>query len=98
MGAHAWDYTAAELRALAEGLMRRADALDPDAAIAEAERRMVEAGQRCSVLATCANEAGSDGPRRAFSRALECAVEDERAAVNAWLALVEARGAKGGGA
>lgn len=73
------------------------DALDPDAAIAEAERRMVDAAIRCSALSRIANDAGVLTSRIALERAHVNAARAEANAVAAWLALVEARDAKGGG-
>lgn len=95
MGAHAWDYTAAELRALADGLMRRADALDPAAAIAEAERRMVEAWSRYERLCRVRGEFDR---KPALNDIVSRAWADWHELTDTWLALVEARDAKGGGA
>jgi hypothetical protein len=85
-------------RALIASLQRQLDALDPDAAIAEAERRMVEADQRRESLSRRRDEARTNRAHSAFSRALAVATADVASAADAWLALVEARDAKGGGA
>lgn len=82
-----------EARALIASLQRQLDALDPDAAIAEAERRMVEAHRHVVDMVAAVDACGGRGGRVSVGDRARAA---RRAAYDAWLALVEARGTKGG--
>lgn len=86
-----------EARALVTSLQAQLDALDPDAAIAEAERRMVEARRHADDMARLASMY-SRGPGDPLRAAHDDAVTRLGVAVSAWRLLVEARDAKGGGA
>lgn len=92
-------------RALIASLQRQLDALDPDAAIAEAERAWLAALERAATLDAMLSEVRDVEASSPFARrrdALLAAVKRADAhaeqAEAAWLALVEARDAKGGGA
>lgn len=97
-----YDLPPNETRALIASLQRQLDALDPDAAIAAAERRMVEAFARAEALRSASirlishgnNGTTAEAALREASRALDASLD----AADAWAALVEARDAKGGGA
>ena len=80
-----------EARALIASLQRQLDALDPDAAIAEAERRMVAAQARAHVMSVQTKRNSS-----ALVRYRNEAYRAETEALDTWLALVEARDTKGG--
>lgn len=84
---HVW--SPGSTRALIASLQRQLDALDPDAAIAEAERRMVAAQARAHVLSVQTNRNSS-----ALVRYRNEAYRTETEAFDEWLALVEARDAK----
>lgn len=68
-----------------------------DVTIEAAERRMIEAHTRWRSLAGLAG-LYSEPPLDPIEAALATAHQGMRAAYDAWLALVEARDAKGGGA
>lgn len=88
---HVW--TPDEARAVRDRIQRQLDALDPDAAIAEAERRMVEARRQADDMARLASMY-SRGPGDPLRSAHDNAVTRLGAAVSAWRALVESRDAK----
>lgn len=95
--------TETEARALVASLQAQLDALDPDAAIAEAERRAVEMFHHYRGLCGLADRrryivGASCSSLELIDAAKERASEEHDAALETWLALVEARGAKGGGA
>lgn len=95
---YADDISVDEARALVASLQRQLDALDPDAAIAEAERRMVEAWERARALSGMAGSVLSNVEETlALEHARDCALETWDVRKAAWLELVEAREAKGGG-
>jgi hypothetical protein len=86
-------------------LQRQLDALDPDAAIAEAECAWLAALERAATLdamlsEVCDAETSSPFARRrdALLAAVKRADAHAEQAEAAWLRLVEARDAKGGGA
>lgn len=90
-------------RDIVASLQRQLDALDPDAAIAEAERRAVEMFHHYRGLCGLADRrryivGASCSSLELIDAAKERASEEHDAALETWLALVEARGAKGGGA
>lgn len=92
-------------RELIADLQSQLDALDPDAAVAEAERAWLAALERAATLDAMLSEVRDVEASSPFARrrdALLAAVKRADAhaeqAEAAWLALVEARDAKGGGA
>lgn len=82
-----------DTRDLARRLQRQLDALDPDAAVAEAERRMLDAFDRRVRLVRIADLYGE--PLGPIEAAAEEAKTAQRAAYDAWLELVEAREREG---
>lgn len=92
-------FTPREARNIRGLIQEQLDALDPYAAIAEAERRMLDAfDRRMRLLRILASDFYSPGSVVRIGAAVEAASAERFAAYNAWLALVEARDAKGGGA
>ncbi len=88
-------------RALIASLQRQLDALDPDAAIAEAERAWLVALEKAATLdAMMMDRVSEENSASPVARALLAAVKRAEAhaeqAEAAWLALVEARDVKGG--
>ncbi len=112
MGSHTWDtprlhhgrhvFSPTSAREIIASLQRQLDALDPDAAIAEAERRMVEAFRYYVDLRRIRSElldtTDEDGELGALGAAVSCAASASCAARSVWVRIVEARDAKDGGA
>lgn len=84
-------------RALVASLQSQLDALDPDAAIAEAKKKAHDAYLRCSVLRAQAKDARSSAHVEALVAETNAAFRDWEVDIDTWLALVEARDARGGG-
>lgn len=80
-----------EARAVRDRLQRQLDALDPDAAIAEAERRMVEAWDRSEKFRALHSLASDKREAMAFQERWFALCNDRQRATDAWLSLVEAR-------
>lgn len=102
MGDSCFRWTIDEARGAVALIQARLDALDPDAAIAEAERVWIAALERAATLDAMLSEV-SEGDLYARRRAALVATVKRAAALaeqaeEIWLALVEARDAKGGGA
>lgn len=89
-------FTPTEARNIRDLIQEQLDALDPDAAIAEAERRMLDAFDRRVRLVRISDLYGE--PLDVIEAAAEEAKRAQREAFDAWASLVEARDAKGGGA
>lgn len=91
---HVW--TPEEARSVRDRIQAQLDALDPDAAIAEAKKKAHDAYLRCSVLREQARSTRSSAHESALIAETNAAFHEWEAAVDAWLALVEARDAKDG--
>ena len=92
---YADDISVDEARALVASLQRQLDALDPDAAIADAERRMIEAHRRARDLSDMEDNALDQRLRPRLGMARRRAYAETSRLGEEWLALVEARDAKG---
>lgn len=84
-------------RNVASDIQRQLDALDRDAAIADAERRMIEAHRRARDLSDMEDNALDQRLRSRLVMAMTRAYAETSRLGEEWLALVEAHATNGGG-